>query len=86
VQAKHLLVVGNEQLAKAPEKVMELVCNFIGEPQFAHDFAQVEYDAPDFDLELGIPSLHRVKPKVVFTERRTINPSDLFDKFFKISF
>ncbi|MDO9105488.1 MAG: sulfotransferase [Methylovulum sp.] len=85
-QAKSLLVLDYELLAQSPQKVMELVYDFIGEPYFEHDFNQVEYDAPDFDLQLGTPGLHRVKPKVEFTERRTIIPPDLFDKFSKMTF
>ncbi|MFC0349803.1 sulfotransferase family protein [Undibacterium danionis] len=84
--AKSLLVIDYELLAQAPEKVIPLVYEFIGEPLFQHDFNNVEYDAPDFDLQLGIPGMHRVKPKVEFTERRTILPPDLFDKYSKMSF
>ncbi|WP_333876559.1 sulfotransferase family protein [Methylobacter sp.] len=84
--AKHLLVIDYELLTQAPQKVMELVYDFIGQPHFTHDFEQVEYDAPDFDLELGMPGLHRVKPKVEFNERRTIIPPDLFEKYSKMTF
>lgn len=84
--AKHLLVVDYDLLAQAPEKVMKLVYDFIGESHFAHNFDQVEYDAPDFDLQLGLPGLHRVKPKVAFIERRTIIPPDLFEKYSKMTF
>ncbi|MBY0573359.1 MAG: sulfotransferase [Undibacterium sp.] len=84
--AKSLLVIDYELLSQVPEKVIPLIYDFIGEPQFQHDFDHVEYDAPDFDLQLGIPGMHRVKPKVEFTERRTILPPDLFDKYSKMSF
>ena len=85
-QAKNLLVVDYELLTQAPQKVLALLYDFIGEPYFEHDFDHVEYDAPDFDLQLGVPGLHRVKPKVEFTERRTIIPPDLFDKYSKMTF
>lgn len=84
--AKHLLVIDYELKTQAPQKVMQLVYDFIGEPYFAHDFDQVEYDAPDFDLQLGVPGLHRVKPKVEFTERRTVMPPDFFEKYSKMTF
>ncbi|MGZ4968883.1 MAG: sulfotransferase family protein [Methylobacter sp.] len=84
--AKHLLVIDYELLTQAPQKVMELIYDFIGESHFTHDFEQVEYDAPDFDLDLGMPGLHRVKPKVEFNERRTIIPPDLFEKYSKMTF
>lgn len=84
--AKCMLVIDYEFLTQAPRKVMELVYDFIGQPYFEHDFDHVEYDAPDFDLQLGVPGLHRVKPKVEFTDRRTIIPPDLFEKYSKMTF
>jgi len=84
--AKAVLVVDYELLSQAPDKVMRLIYDFIGQPHFEHDFDNVEYDAPDFDLQLGVPGLHRVKPKVEFTERRTVIPPDLFEKYSKMTF
>jgi sulfotransferase len=84
--AKSLLVIDYDLLTQAPAKVMELLYQFIGEPAFAHDFENVQYDAPDFDLPLGLPTLHSVKSKVEFRERRTILPPDLFDKYSKMTF
>ncbi len=84
--AKSLLVIDYELLAKAPEKVMRLLYQFIEEPYFEHNFETLDYDAPDFDLQLGALGLHKVKPKVEFTERRTILPPDLFDKYSKLTF
>ncbi|OYU45778.1 MAG: sulfotransferase family protein [Burkholderiales bacterium PBB4] len=84
--AKSILVIDYDLLTQAPEKVIGLLYDFLGEPCFAHDFEQLVYDAPDFDLQLGLPGLHRVRPKVEFSERRTIIPPDLFDKFSKMTF
>jgi sulfotransferase len=84
--AKHLLVVDYDLLAQAPENVMKLVYDFIGEPHFAHDFELAGYDVPVFDLQLGVPGMHRVKPKVAFTERRTVIAPDLFHKYTEITF
>jgi sulfotransferase len=84
--AKSLLIIDYELLAQAPAKVMALLYQFIGEPAFEHDFNNVEYEAPDFDQQLGVPGLHKVKPKVEFVERRTIIPPDLFEKFSKMTF
>jgi len=84
--ARAMLVIDYDLLAQAPEKVMPLIYKFIGEPLFEHDFNNVEYDAPDFDLSLGVPGLHKVKPKVEFKPRRSIIPPDLFDKYSQMSF
>jgi sulfotransferase len=84
--AASMLVVDYDLLAQAPHKVLPLIYQFIGEPVFEHDFDRVEYDAPDFDLPMGAPGLHRVQPKVALTPRRSIIPPDLFDKYSKMSF
>ena len=81
-----MLVVDYELLAQAPQKVIPLVYDFIGEPRFEHDYDRVEYDAPDFDLPLGLPGMHKVRPKVELQARRPVIPPDLFEKYAKLSF
>lgn len=85
-QAKNLLIVDYDLLTQAPHKVMPLIYSFLNQPYFQHDFNNVEYDAPEFDVPLGVPGLHRVKPKVEHITRRSIIPPDLFDKYSKMSF
>ena len=84
--ASSLLVVDYDLLTQAPEKVLRLIYEFIGEPWHEHDFQNVEYDAPAFDQALGLAGLHRVRPKVALEPRRTILPPDLFDQYAKLSF
>lgn len=85
-QAGAMLVVEYDLLAHAPERVMRLVYEFIGEPWFDHDFDNVQYDAPAFDQSLGVSGLHRVRPKVGVEARRTILPPDLFEQYASLSF
>lgn len=85
-QAASLLLIDYELLTRAPRKVIDLVYDFIGEEPFEHDFDNVEYDAVDFDLQLGAPGLHKVRAKVEFRPRRAIIPPDLFDKYAQMSF
>jgi len=85
-QAASLLVLDYELLAQAPQKLLPLLYQFIDEPLFEHDFDNVAYDAPEFDLQLGVNGLHRVRPKVEFQPRRTIIPPDLFEKYSQLSF
>jgi sulfotransferase len=84
--ASSLLLVDYELLTRAPGKVLPLVYDFLGEPHFEHDFENVEYDAEEFDQQLGAPGLHRVKAQVKFTPRPTVIPPDLFEKFNQMSF
>ena len=41
-------------LAGGPDKVLPLIYQFLGEPEYAHNFEQVKYDATDFDEALGL--------------------------------
>jgi sulfotransferase len=84
--ARALLIVDFELLTQAPEKVLRLIYEFLGEPWFAHDFEHVEYDAPEFDQALGLSGLHRVRRRVAVEPRRTILPPDLFEQYSKLSF
>lgn len=84
--AASMLLVDYELLTRAPQQVMPLVYDFIGEPDFAHDFEHVEYEAADFDMQLGTPGLHTVRARVEYRARPTVIPPDLFDKFARLSF
>lgn len=85
-QAGAMLVVEYDLLANAPDKVIPLVYDFLGEEMFEHDFEHLEYDSSDFDEALGVSGLHRVRAKVAPTVRRTILPPDLFRQFENRSF
>ncbi|MGS0739464.1 sulfotransferase family protein [Pseudomonas sp. GG8] len=85
-QADSVLIVDYDLLSQAPELVMRLVYDFIGEPWFEHDFENLVYDAPEFDQGLGMSGLHKVRRKVEMTQRRTILPPDIFEKYAELSF
>jgi sulfotransferase len=84
--ADRLLLVDFDLLTGAPEKVLRLIYQFVGEPWFEHDFENVVFDAPDFDQQLGLPGLHRVRPKVSPVRRQPILPPDVFARLDALSF
>jgi sulfotransferase len=51
------------------------------EPNFAHDFENVECEADNFDFALGARGLHAVRRRVEWLERQTVLPPDLFNRF-----
>ena len=59
--SEHLLLIDYDILTAKPEACLRLVYRFLGEDWFPHDFANVEYDAPEFDRPLGAPGLHRMR-------------------------
>ena len=84
--AESLLVIDYDLLARAPDKVLPLIYQFLGEEPYPHDFTHVHYDAPEFDAALGLHGLHKVRPEVKIEERATILPPDLFEQYAGLSF
>lgn len=81
-----LLLIDYDLLTQHPKRTMELFYQFIGQPTFAHDFDNVDYEEGEFDHHLGVKGLHSVKRKVAFTARRSILPPDLFLKYSEMAF
>ncbi|MEN9864994.1 MAG: hypothetical protein RL748_584 [Pseudomonadota bacterium] len=84
--AASLLIVDYDLLVHAPQKVLSLIYRFIGQPEFTHDFADIRYDAPEFDSALGLYGMHKVRNKVAAESRHTILPPDLFEQYSNLSF
>jgi len=84
--ADRLILVGYEALAKQPEDTLQKLYDFLGEPWFAHDLDNVEYEADEFDLALGTPNLHTVRRKVSWIERESVLPPELFNRFVNDAF
>jgi sulfotransferase len=76
-----LLLIDYDILTRKPEACLRLVYRFLGLDWFAHDFGNVEYEAPEFDNRLGTQGLHTVTGPVRPTTRQTILPPDLFETF-----
>jgi sulfotransferase len=84
--ADALLILEYDRLVQDPGECLGEIYDFIGEPAFAHDFDNVEYDEPEFDSQLGTPGLHSVKRKVEWRPRPTILPPDLFARLHSMTF
>lgn len=84
--AASLLLVDYDLLAQTPQQVLPLIYRFLGEPLFEHDYSNVRYEAPEFDAQLGMQGLHKVRPQVGFEPRATILPPDLFAQYANLAF
>lgn len=84
--ADRLVIVDYELLSARPAEVFALLYEFLGEQPFDHDFENVEYDAPQFDAQLGLDGLHRVHKQVSPRPRQTVLPPDLFRRYANMAF
>lgn len=76
-----IMLLEYDDLCRSPEASMARLYDFIGQPYFEHDFNNVEYEADNFDLQLGAKGLHAIRRKVELIERPTILPPELFHRF-----
>jgi Sulfotransferase domain. len=81
-----LLLVDYDLLTQFPARTMELLYQFVEEPVFDHDFNNVEYEASEFDGQVGVKGLHTVRKQVSFSPRRSILPPELFKKYSEMAF
>jgi sulfotransferase len=78
-----LFLLEYEQLCRQPKETIQALYNFIEEPQFEHNFNDVEASWDEYDSEIGI-KLHDVRKKVEWRERKFILPPDILSKFQKM--
>jgi sulfotransferase len=77
-----LIIVDYEALTRDPHRAMSFIYEQLELPMFDHDYDNVEFEASEeFDTQLGLPGLHRVAKKVQYSERPTILPPDLVERF-----
>ena len=79
--ARHLLVVDYVSLTSDPRGTVKRIYEFVEEPVFIHDFENLTSDNDKFDLAIGSPNLHKVRPKVERVSRETVLPPMLFERF-----
>lgn len=75
-----LLIINYSDLCRSPHRIMKDLHLSLGFSEFNYDFEHI-YPIPGteiFDKELGTPGLHNLKPSVVYEERATVLPPDIF--------
>jgi sulfotransferase len=73
--------VDYESLCKFSEKTMKDIYEFIGMNYYSHDFNELNYENPDFDLKSGTPNLHKIKPVVYYEDCRYYIPEEIKQKY-----
>jgi len=65
----------------SPQATLQRLYRELDEPWFEHDFHNVEYEAPQYDGNIGLPGLHTVERVVAHRPRQPTIPPDLFAKY-----
>ncbi len=83
-----LMLIEYENLAKYPKDTLKAIYNFIGYPYFEmgypyfeHDFENLNANYDEFDNEVNISGLHKIRKTVSFIERKSIIPPDIMNKY-----
>lgn len=84
--AGRLIVIPYDVLVREPERTLRRLYKHLGEPYYEHDFKNVEYAAPEYDNNLGMPGLHTVHKTVAHRPRKLAIPPDVFTKYVKTHF
>jgi sulfotransferase len=79
-EAHRLIAIRYDSLTEKPAEVIGRLYELLGQPGFAHDFENLDYDEPEFDNQFGMPGLHRVRRRVEANRRTTILPPDIFNQ------
>jgi sulfotransferase len=79
-QAHRLIAIRYDSLTERPAAVIARFYELLGQPPFAHDFDNLEYDEAEFDAQLGMPGLHKVRRRIEPNQRTTVLPPDLFNQ------
>jgi sulfotransferase len=75
--ADKLLLVPYNTLVTQPGDTLAQIYGFIGQAPFEHDFEDVEYEADEFDMQMGSPGLHKVSGRVEARGRSSVLPPDI---------
>ena len=84
--ADKLIVLSYERLVRNPREVMLRLYHELDEPEFAHDFTNVNFKEPLYDSDLGLPGLHQIRSSVAHVKRDACIPPDIFSKFSDVNF
>jgi sulfotransferase len=81
-----ILMVNYDDLCRAPEAVMRDIYAFLEEPYFNHDFKNVEASYDEFDQDVNLQGMHKVRKELTHIVREPILPPDLWHQTDALSF
>lgn len=80
-ESDHIMFLDYDALVKHPQEIMKKIYSFLDEKEFKHDFNNVKADYTKYDESLGCRSLHAVRSKVEYRDRKPVLPYDLWNLY-----
>jgi sulfotransferase len=79
--ADRLVLVNYDDLARFPQAVMDDLTKTLPLPPHNYRFDAIEQipGAEQFDKDLATPGMHTLKPKVVYEDRKSVLPPDIWN-------
>lgn len=84
--ASRLIVISYSRLTSDPAGTMKGLYDALGEMPFAHDFDHIVYAQDEYDVSLGMPGLHTIRPKVSAKSYAPTLPPDLIGRYAEANF
>jgi sulfotransferase len=84
--AGKLIVINYDSLVVTPRPVLQRLYQELGEVWHEHEFENLRYDEPEYDVLLGMPGMHKVEARVERQHRESCIPPDVFAKYADLSF
>jgi sulfotransferase len=76
-----LMLVEYDILTRNPEGTMRAIYNFIDQPYYAHNFANVETSFDEYDSDIKLKGLHTTRKAVEYTNKAYIIPPDIQSQY-----
>jgi sulfotransferase len=84
--AGKLIVIDYDKLVGSPAAVLQRLYQELDEPWYQHDFDTISHDEPEYDAQLGMPGMHKVKGKVQRQNPESYIPPELLAKYAELNF
>ncbi len=81
-----MIVISYSRLTSDPAGTMKGLYDALGEMPFAHDFDHIAYAQDEYDVSLGMPGLHTIRPKVSAKSHAPTLPPDLIARYAEANF
>ncbi len=83
----HIIIsLDYNSLVREPQAMLHRLYTALDEPPFEHNLNNIQFDRSQYDEDLGMPGLHKVRERVQVVDREPILPPDIIEKYKNFNF